>query len=513
MATSHVDRRLLALWQGLDINHAHAEHVATLSDILFARTTHLHGLTKTCRPLMAATALFHDILREDGKGNHHIRGAQKLRTLRMPSVSSRQRRIMAQAVELHSRRSDLAPFLKRVSDSTCCVDLQVAGRIAAILRIADGLDNSRDQETDVTAAVDEGKAVRIHVTPGQTSRANARLAMEKADLWNRLALRPIRALIATQAPQCADSLVRPGDSLAQGARRIFRRQFEQLVSREYGVDCLEDPEYVHEMRVATRRLRAGIRGFGRQLDGKMPALRKKLSALANSLGKARDTDVFLLFLRDHRQHIAPQHREVFQRIVRGAQRRRRNCYRSLATVLASDTWAEFKETFGRLVLQPVGASGAIASAGGRASKPIVREARRSLRRQWDKVTMYKRQLGKYSARKQHRLRIDIKRLRYLMEFFADLYPPEITEVLATCVRLQDLLGDAHDTLVFADRLEDHLGAAGGAEAKELLAAMRKRLRSERRGYVRKADRLWRSVTSVKARRRVEELIASPVAGA
>jgi CHAD domain-containing protein len=73
----------------------------------------------------------------------------------------------------------------------------------------------------------------------------------------------------------------------------------------------------------------------------------------------------------------------------------------------------------------------------------------------------------------HRLRIDAKKLRYLLEFFASLYPDTIiSNMVKELKRLQDILGGFNDMEVQQRRLAelaDQLMAAGGARSGTLFA--------------------------------------------
>jgi len=125
------------LYERFSMDRAHAEHVADLCDTVFLELPHLHGLTKTCRRLVQMTALLHDIGEAGGKVDHAAGGARRLRRTRIPWIPSGWKPIIAQAVELHSTRSDVGAFLGRVTKERTA-ELALAGRVAAILRIGDG---------------------------------------------------------------------------------------------------------------------------------------------------------------------------------------------------------------------------------------------------------------------------------------------------------------------------------------------------------------------------------------
>ena len=93
--------------------------------------------------------------------------------------------------------------------------------------------------------------------------------------------------------------VRAEDPLPVAARRVLRRHFERMLLHEAEVRAQDGAEPVHDMRVATRRLRAALRVF----DDALPAresgtLARQLKWIAGALGRVRDLDVQWLRLEE-----------------------------------------------------------------------------------------------------------------------------------------------------------------------------------------------------------------------
>src|ERR671917_924514 len=101
------------------------------------------------------------------------------------------------------------------------------------------------------------------------------------------------------------------DSLSAGefAFRIMRSQFGIFLAHEPGTRIGEDPEELHDMRVATRRLRAAIKIFERTLPVRAQGFRDTLKWVAGSLGEVRDLDVQLGRLEAWISDAAPKDRE------------------------------------------------------------------------------------------------------------------------------------------------------------------------------------------------------------
>ena len=91
------------------------------------------------------------------------------------------------------------------------------------------------------------------------------------------------------------------DVVAEAGRKVLRFHLARLIAREPGTRLGEDPEELHGMRVATRRMRAAWRVFG---DGFQPEgtsrYRNRLRDVAGKLGAVRDLDVLVMALESYR---------------------------------------------------------------------------------------------------------------------------------------------------------------------------------------------------------------------
>jgi CHAD domain-containing protein len=90
------------------------------------------------------------------------------------------------------------------------------------------------------------------------------------------------------------------DEAADELRAAIRAQADELVAREPGTRLGADPEELHKMRVATRRIRSLLRSTrGLVVDReKAERLRSELKWLASLLGEVRDRDVLIAYLLD-----------------------------------------------------------------------------------------------------------------------------------------------------------------------------------------------------------------------
>lgn len=209
---------------------------------------------------------------------------------------------------------------------------------------------------------------------------------------------------------------------------MLREAFEHVRANILGALAGEDPEYLHQLRVGARRLRAGLRVFRGELHrGDRRALVRSLRRLADATGPVRDWDV-----------IAPR---LPLALRPEAARRRRAAHARLQRALRVFRMGELPRT------QP----GAAASLTVFARKTLAALDRKAARRgagiDWGR------------AAERHALRIRLRRLRYACEFLAGAFArADGKPLIASLKRLQDLLGGLND-LEVARRLARELGAA------------------------------------------------------
>ena len=496
--TSKRDMReqMQEFYDRFDMDRSHAEHVADLCLRIYRDLPHLHGLTKTCRPLVEMTALLHDIAEAKGKKGHDLSGATRLRKTRIPFVPHGWKPLIAQAVALHSKQSDVKSFLARLAGKKN-PRLELAARLAAILRIADGLDHNRKQDTWIRAIVDGAQGVTIHLCRSSSAEDNAQFALAKADLWNDLLPRPIRQIVVIRDKVPNTNLVRPWQPMYQAARAMIQRQLEQLASREYGLGYADDPEYVHEMRVAIRRSLVLIHAFEKDLGSGIRPLGKRIAKAGRLLGDVRDSDAFLAYVQGCLDEAPPSRRRVLMKVRDAQLRVRREQYRQAIQAFEGAEYQRLKLQLGRFL--------AAGDGNGRGRRPASREVKRALQRYLETFFSHSGRFKKLSPREQHQLRIDCKNLRYLADFFRSLYGPRLRGMIEDLTEFQDLLGQMHDYYVYKDWLPQRAGAGSPKDAKAVQTLLDE-LQRRREQALDQAGRMWKSLGKGRIRKRFARLI-------
>ncbi len=238
----------------------------------------------------------------------------------------------------------------------------------------------------------------------------------------------------------------PDTPMGVAGQRILQRHFALMLRNEAGTREGKDIEALHDMRVATRRMRAALRIFApfyrRRAQRK---LAKALRTAGRALGKVRDWDVFLENARHYQAEMSP-HTDFdvlladwqAQRDIAQVQLRAwlaGNAYASLVAQLESFTQTPPIRNLPPEIPQHV-----------RAVVPSLVYARLG------NMLAYEPFLSKADVAQLHALRIAAKRLRYTLEFFSDVLGEESTAVIKAIKCLQDHLGALNDADVACTRL-------------------------------------------------------------
>jgi CHAD domain-containing protein len=263
----------------------------------------------------------------------------------------------------------------------------------------------------------------------------------------------VRALGAPAlAPPDVDVATLPDDARAGDVvRRAIAASVQRLLRHDPGVRIGEDPEAVHQARVATRRLRSDLRTFAPLLDPQWSrALRDELKWLADELGTVRDGDVLLMRLRDSVAQVRDVDRAPLDGVLGELEA---DLARERARLLEGMRTARYLTLLDDLVAaaaDPV----LVADASRRAADVLPR----LVSRPWSRLVREHAAMDSPPTDDQlHQLRIRAKRVRYAAEAVAPVVGRPATALATAAAGLQTVLGDFHDAIVAADWLRRHTG--------------------------------------------------------
>ena len=485
----------------------HGARVAALAESLFALTKHLHGLTKSSLKLLRVAAVLRQLSPCPDGSRAAIAG--ELLQSADNRLTADQRTILMQVVDLVPPTRGRAAYAVLNGRSKKQVLAAVAMRLAAVLHVAESIAERCGRNARIVGINDSGRGIEIYVDNGVAKTAKARRVPAEVGLWNRIAMRPIEAVVLRPAAAAPIASL-AGQSVPEVGRRIMLRYLEQLLSRQYGLHYPEDVEYVHEMRVATRRIRAARRIFRKAYRGELAAEAKAFKKLGDLLGVARDGDVFLEFLERYRQAQGRSRRPLLDGLIQAEKRALRRHYGRLRTWCQAAAHQRLVREFYARLRRPAGARGGLAVAAWGREEPVTQRARKSVRRLVRQATAFGERLEALSNDQQHELRIVCKTLRYTAEFFAPHYPRVLDDLIARATRMQDLLGNIHDAEVYYRRLQSYFRKRGrnraGGPAATLLKAVRAHLRRRSRICANEAAVLWKVFTGSRFQAKIERLI-------
>ena len=244
----------------------------------------------------------------------------------------------------------------------------------------------------------------------------------------------------------------PSDAtLGDIAYAVIRSQLRELFAREPGARLGEDPEELHDMRVATRRLRAAMDVFSSALPSRAVAVREELRWIAAELGQVRDLDVQLEGIPQmsqwSKEWTGADHGTALAHLQALLEAERDEARRKLLDALDSARWERL--TAALLALARQGPSRRVPGAripAAIAVPPLLEERHRAT------VAAARRARRSGIAHDFHRVRIRGKRLRYCLEFASPLYGRPAQRFVTKLTRLQDQLGRMQDAEVASSRL-------------------------------------------------------------
>ncbi|WP_457596642.1 CHAD domain-containing protein [Hydrogenimonas sp.] len=251
----------------------------------------------------------------------------------------------------------------------------------------------------------------------------------------------------------------------------------------------EDPERLHQLRVAMRKMRALLSQMAPLFDPDWAAKTKEsLAALMRRTGPKRDLDVYLARIDLYRSLLPERHHEGLARFAGYLRRLEREEAAGLESFLRDEAFVSQMAS-----LEDFSRDEGVAGLSPEAEGPVILPVKRRLFRRYERLLKRGGAIGpKAEAAAYHEVRIEVKKLRYLMEFFASLFEESAyTESVAVLKKIQTILGEHQDLdvqrrhmLAFAK--EGALKEKATREALEALAETMERLERKKRREFREA---------------------------
>lgn len=262
---------------------------------------------------------------------------------------------------------------------------------------------------------------------------------------------------------------------------IYRGLFATMQANEAGTRARTDPEFLHEYRVALRRTRAGLA----RLKGVFPErtidrFKREFKWLGGVTGPVRDMDVQLLEIPSYEEDLDADAREHLDPLKRWVADEGNRAQAQLVKAFASARYTRLMTAWAQFLDKPLPTRTQQPDA----RRPVTEVARERIWKLHNRIV--KRGLAiddDTPAESVHDLRLDAKKLRYLMEFFRRLFPTkQIKTQIAALKQLQEVLGRFNDFEVQQGKLQ-HAATAmsvGGRVPLDAVLVMGRLVESLRR---------------------------------
>jgi CHAD domain-containing protein len=256
-------------------------------------------------------------------------------------------------------------------------------------------------------------------------------------------------------------------------RAYLKAQVAEIERTDPLIRSGDDPDAVHDFRVAVRRMRSVLKSTRDLFDEDwLRALRAELRWIGGELAAARDLDVLLTRLRKEADSEAAS-------VVKLLETERRRAWKRARAALSGERYLKLLDRLTAAV-----------------DAPPVRQSDLSLeavaRREFKKLYRAARKLGpKASAAEVHRARILAKRARYAAELAEPVAGKRARRFVKAAKKFQDVVGSHQDAVVAADRIRGVVDRTKSMESAFVAGRLVERTTALRRKARRELPRAWK----------------------
>jgi CHAD domain-containing protein len=242
-----------------------------------------------------------------------------------------------------------------------------------------------------------------------------------------------------------------------GIKLVLERRFREMSKLRDTALNWNDPEGVHSMRVASRRLRSALRDFTPYLRKRgLASSLRQIKRIADALGEVRDQDVAIDALEKLRSTAPEKVSAVIGELISIREVARNKARQDLNRIVARAQLKQLNHSF----VTAVDAATAPKAQRGTASNPdptyldMARSVILDRLKELEKLSNSLYRPLKPSP--LHDMRIAAKRLRYAIELFQVCWGADIVPFAAETARLQTSLGDLHDCDIWIESFGEHI---------------------------------------------------------
>jgi CHAD domain-containing protein len=261
---------------------------------------------------------------------------------------------------------------------------------------------------------------------------------------------------AQEQPDVVAPYIAKDATLADVIRRALAVSVARLVRHDAGVRLGEDPEAVHQARVATRRLRSDLRMFRDVLEPSWSGpIRDELRWLGGELGAVRDADVLRERLRTRAESLDLADRPGVHALIERLDGLREQARERLLSALREPRYVQLLDELVLATTEPTMLEETAALPAETASRPMLEAPWKHL----EAAAVPAREDPSDDA--LHGARIRAKRMRYAAEAVAPVFGKRAVAFAKAAADLQDVLGEHQDSVVARAWLRE--AASSGAD--------------------------------------------------
>jgi len=430
------------LWARFGAEAGHARQVADLAVKLFDATSAFFGIPAEDRVRLEAACLLHDVAYGVNPRRHAALGGEIVRRRGVEGFAPADARWIASLIRLHSASLTFAEARFRAARLP---DARRALYAAALLRIADALDASHLQDASVVSVRAMKTRIRVGVRSAQFPR-NVEFGRRQSAFWRDAFPVDVELRLLVGGPQIP--LLTPSVSFHEGVRRLLFLHYRTVLANVNGALAGTNDEALHDLRIGLRRMRAVLRAFRRPLARtSAERIDRDLQQLNRVLGLARDLDVWIGFFSTESVSAQFTRHRLWPKFVAHQIELRRLQQATVRRQIHGARFAALQSRIERFLRVELPAA-----AVGAPPAPLAGLARRALSKSLRRALELGHLRQSRSPEKLHRLRIALRRLRYLGSFFGPVLGRPVHKLSRRTHALERVLGQMRDADLALSRI-------------------------------------------------------------
>ncbi|HHE07887.1 MAG TPA: CHAD domain-containing protein [Chlorobaculum parvum] len=275
----------------------------------------------------------------------------------------------------------------------------------------------------------------------------------------------------------------PHAPIHENILRLLRFTTSVMEQNEEGIRKDIDSEFLHDYRVSVRRSRSIIKLLNGAFTPETTAWALAgLRELGKRTNELRDSDVYLLRRREYTELLPPPLQPALTPLFNDIASAKRLHHKQFSRYLKSREYLDFMTSWKAFINSEELPDAELAPLAAQSTATV---ATKAIRKALKKVLTHGRRAGDATGDAElHKLRIDCKKLRYLLEFFSSLFEPKAaSRSIKQMKALQDNLGAFVDLSVqmtfLQSRLKEIAGDKHGIEEAAAIGGLMTTLYSER----------------------------------